>query len=74
MKLLLLAQQYRAFSSGLGTYARGLVEGLPARGHEVTLAVCRSEALETPGLRTVPLDFTPWNLTPKTVRRMGREV
>jgi glycosyltransferase involved in cell wall biosynthesis len=74
MKLLLLAQQYGAATSGLGTYARALAGGLAAAGHTVTLAVPASQAVRTDGIRIVPMDFAPANLTPLRTPRMAREI
>ncbi|MHC4471314.1 MAG: glycosyltransferase family 4 protein, partial [Planctomycetota bacterium] len=72
MRLLLFAQQFRDVTSGLGTYARGLVTGLIEHGHEVTLACPGGQALDVAGLRIVPMDFRPGNVTPFSFRRMAR--
>ena len=71
MRCLLFAQQFKSFTSGLGTYARGLALGLRNRGHEVTLATADSQVEEVDGIRFRPMDFKPWNMTPFTWRRMG---
>lgn len=71
MRCLLLAQQWKSFTSGLGTYARALALGLRDRGHEVTLATCGSQVEEVEGIRLLAMGFDPWNLTPFTWRRMG---
>jgi glycosyltransferase involved in cell wall biosynthesis len=70
MRLLCLTQQFRTFTSGLGTYARALVEGLVRSGHEVTLATARSQCDDLPGVRFVPMDFAPGNVTPLAFPRM----
>ena len=72
MRLLLLSQQLARPLSGVGTYARGLVEALVARGHEVTLAVPAAQTGELRGVRVVPMAFSPGNLTPMAFPRMAR--
>jgi glycosyltransferase involved in cell wall biosynthesis len=74
MRILGVAQQLRTVTSGLGTYARGLVDGLVRRGHTVTLAVPSAQAEARDGARLVPMAFTPGNVTPVAALRMGREV
>ncbi len=64
MRLFFLAQQLDAITSGLGTYARALVEGLLEEGHEITLAVPRGGAEPRPGLTVRPLDAGPATVTP----------
>ncbi len=71
MRCLLLAQQWKSFTSGLGTYARALAVGLRDRGHEVTLATSKSQVEEVEGIRILPMGFEPWNLSPFTWRRMA---
>lgn len=73
MKLLLFAQQFKDRWSGLGTYARSLVLGLSERGHEVTLAAPEEQCETVEGISLRPMRFRPWNLTPFSIRRMGRE-
>lgn len=73
MRLLLFSQQFKTFTSGLGTYARGLVEGLVRRGHRVTLAVPREQGEQLPGLHVVPMAFPRGNVTPFAAPRMARE-
>jgi glycosyltransferase involved in cell wall biosynthesis len=72
MRLLCFAQQFKAFTSGLGTYARALVQGLAERGHHVTLATPRVQCEPVPGVRLVPMDFSPGNVTPFALPRMVR--
>ncbi len=74
MRLLLFAQQFARPATGLGTYARGLVTGLLARGHAVTLAVPALQSGAMPGLRVVPMAFTPGNVTPIAFPTMARAV
>jgi glycosyltransferase involved in cell wall biosynthesis len=74
LRLLLVAQQYAAPTSGLGTYARALTGGLVERGHDVTLAVPASQCAVTAGVRLVPMAFAPGNLTPFSCFRMTRAV
>jgi glycosyltransferase involved in cell wall biosynthesis len=74
MRVLLLTQQFRHVTSGLGTYARGLVDGLLRRGHAVTLAVPRDQAETGRGVRLVPMAFAPGNVTPVVAVRMAREI
>ena len=71
MRLLCFTQQFRMSVSGLGTYARALAEGLARSGHEVTLATARSQCDHIRGLRFVPMDFTPGNVTPLAFPRMA---
>jgi MMP alpha-(1->4)-mannosyltransferase len=71
MRCLLFAQQWKSFTSGLGTYARGLALGLRDRGHEVTLATAKSQVEDVEGIRILPMAFTPWNVSPFTWRRMS---
>jgi glycosyltransferase involved in cell wall biosynthesis len=72
MRLLCFAQQFTTFTSGLGTYARALVHGLVQRGHQVTLAAPRAQCEPVEGVRLVPMDFSPGNLTPFAMPRMMR--
>jgi glycosyltransferase involved in cell wall biosynthesis len=66
MRLLCFAQQFKTFTSGLGTYARALVTELARRGHEVTLASPRQQCEAVEGVRLVPMAFAPGNITPFT--------
>jgi glycosyltransferase involved in cell wall biosynthesis len=72
VRLLCFSQQFKTATSGLGTYARSLVEGLVGNGHEVTIATARSQCDDLPGIRFVPMDFTPGNVTPFVFPRMAR--
>jgi glycosyltransferase involved in cell wall biosynthesis len=74
VRVLLVSEQYRTSRSGVGTYARGLAEGLIAAGHEVALAVSREEAPEESELRVIPLDTPPGNLTMLNRRARARAV
>jgi glycosyltransferase involved in cell wall biosynthesis len=73
VKLLLIGQQYRKPTSGLGTYARVVVEGLRDRGHEVILAAPRSQCDPAADAPVLTMDFEPWSVTPFTRRRVARE-
>ena len=53
MRLLLLAQQLAAYRSGVGTYTHGLVKGLAARGHRLTVVVPDGEEVDLEGVRIV---------------------
>lgn len=72
MRLLCFAQQFRTFTSGLGTYARALVTELSQRGHEVTLATPRQQCEAVEGVRLIPMAFTPGNITPVSFVSMAR--
>jgi len=72
VRLLCFSQQFKKATSGLGTYARSLVEGLVRNGHQLTLATPRSQCDHLPGVRFVPMDFTPGNVTPFVFPLMAR--
>jgi glycosyltransferase involved in cell wall biosynthesis len=73
-RLLLFVQQFATPTTGLGTYARGLVADLLARGHAVTLAVPASQSAPLSRLRVVPMAFDPGNVTPFAFPAMARAV
>jgi len=72
VRVLLVTEQFRSSRSGVGTYARGLAQGLADAGHEVGLTVCREEAPDTADFPVFPLDTPPGNLTALNARRRGR--
>jgi len=72
VKLLLLTQQLSSFTSGLGTYARALSEGLADAGHEIAVVTPRVQATEIEGVEVIPADFEPGNVTPFSRRKMAR--
>ena len=74
MRILVVTQQFRQVTSGLGTYARGLVDGLVRRGHAVTLALPRDQTEPREDVRLAPMAFAPGNVTPLAAVRMAREV
>jgi glycosyltransferase involved in cell wall biosynthesis len=74
MRILVVTQQFRQVTSGLGTYARGLVDGLVRRGHAVTVALPHAQAEAREGVRLAPMAFAPGNVTPLAAVRMTREV
>jgi glycosyltransferase involved in cell wall biosynthesis len=56
MRILIFTQQLASFRSGVGTFAHGLVIGLSALKHQITVIVPEKEKVVTPGIemRTVP--------------------
>jgi len=72
LRVLLVTEQYRTSRSGVGTYARGLVEGLRAAGHEVVLLVSETEAPEDAGFPVVPFRSPPGNITVLNRKRRSR--
>jgi len=74
MRILVVTQQFRQVTSGLGTYARGLVDGLVRRGHAVTVALPHDQAEAREGVRLAPMAFAPGNVTPLAAVRMTPEV
>lgn len=74
MRVLLVTEQYRTSRSGVGTYARGLAEGLSAAGHELALAVSREEAPAESDFRLIPLGTPPGNVTMLNRRKRARAV
>ncbi|UCD91283.1 MAG: glycosyltransferase family 4 protein [Desulfobacterales bacterium] len=64
MRILIFTQQLASFRSGVGTYAYGLITGLQALKHQITVVVPEKEEVKTLDLRmrtvTVPrFDPTP---------------
>ena len=53
MRVLIFSQQLAAFRSGVGTFTRGLVDGLIQRGHRITVVVPEKERVALPGSRLV---------------------
>jgi glycosyltransferase involved in cell wall biosynthesis len=74
MRILVVTQQFRQVTSGLGTYARGLVDGLVRRGHALTVALPHAQAEARAGVRLVPMAFSAGNVTPLAAVRMTREI
>ncbi len=56
MRILVFSQLLATFRSGVGTYARALVEGLSQRGHAVTAVVPSAEAVSLANVSCASVD------------------
>ena len=72
MRILFFTQQWAASRSGVGTYARALVEALVERGHGLTVVAPEEEAFPAAGVRFVHASRARWDPNPGGWFTLGR--